>query len=186
MRSYTYISGYSLVELLVSVTIFLCLSSLVIPSFSSINNRRAVSLKVWEIKRTLEYARSLAVTQNKFITVCVATEDYRCVKQHGSRLLVFDDQYTDYQWVPEEPLYRDVKLGNAAVKLSVSGRSYVRFDGSGASRGSGNFLVCIPGAEGFGRQVIFFYSGRIRLSKDSNRDGYDDKSGSSILCPKQL
>lgn len=184
MRSYRYISGYSLVELLVSVTIFLCLSSLVIPSFSSINNRRAVSLKVWEIKRTLEYARSLAATQNKFITVCVATEDYRCVKQHGSRLLVFDDQYTDYQWVPKEPLYRDVKLGNAAVKLSVSGRSYVRFDGSGASLGSGNFLVCIPGAEGFGRQVIFFYSGRIRLSKDSNRDGYDDKSGSSILCPK--
>lgn len=186
MRSYKYMEGYTLVELLVGLTIFLCLFSALFPSLSAVNNRRAVSLKVWEIKRSLEYARSLAVTQNNLITVCVATEDYRCTKQNGSRLLVFDDQTVDYEWILGEPLYRDINLLNAQVLLSASGRSYVRFDGSGASRGSGNFLVCIPGATDFGRQVIFFYSGRIRLSNDSNRDGYDDKSGSAIICPKQL
>lgn len=182
MRSHKHDEGYSLIELLVSLTIIVCLMSLLFPSLSSVNNRRAVSLKVWEIKRTLEYARSLAVTQNRLITVCITTEDYRCIKENGSRLLVFDDQNIDYQWTPGEPIYRDINLAKAQVKLSASGRSYVRFDSSGASRGSGNFLVCIPGAGDFGRQVIFFYSGRIRLSKDNNRDGYDDRSGSPVIC----
>ena len=182
MRSHKHDEGYSLIELLVSLTIIVCLMSLLFPSLSSVNNRRAVSLKVWEIKRTLEYARSLAVTQNRLITVCITAEDHRCIKENGSRLLVFDDQNIDYQWTPGEPIHRDVNLAKAQVKLSASGRSYVRFEGSGASRGSGNFLVCMSGAGDFGRQVIFFYSGRIRLSKDNNRDGYDDRSGSPVIC----
>jgi len=177
--------GYTLVELLVSLAVFACLLSLVLPSYSGYKSRRAVSLKAWEIKRSLEFARSLAVTQNKLLKVCSATAGYQCVKRFGARLLVFYDQNGDHQWSQGEPLYRDTELGKFDIKLSASRRAYIRFKGSGESLESGNFLVCLVGAEDFGRQVIVFRSGRIRLSKDSDKDGYDDKSGQQIVCDKQ-
>jgi len=176
--------GYTLVELLVSLIIFSCLSALVLPSYSSYKSRRAVALKAWEIKRSLELGRSVAVTQNRQIKVCTATAQGRCVRRFGRRLLVFQDQDGNHQWTEGESLYRDTELGKFDIKLSASRRAYIRFKGSGESLESGNFLVCFADTEDFGRQVIVFRSGRIRLSKDSNRDGYDDKSGQQIICDK--
>lgn len=179
--------GFTLVELIISLAVLLCLSSLLLPSLTGINTRRAVSLKAWEVKRYLEYARNIAITHNKEITLCTATVDYRCVREQGSRLLVFDDTDNNRQWTAEEALYRDTQLGDALLSLSASWRSsVVRFQNAGGSKESGNFQVCMRGVEHFGRQVIFFRSGRIRLSRDSDRDGYDDKSSSPILCNQAL
>lgn len=183
MSPFKFIGGYTLVELFVSLTVLLCLFSLLMPSLSAVKTKQAVTLKTWEIKRTLEYARSLAVTQNKTVSVCTAMDNYRCVKRYGSRLLIFNDRDKNSQWTKDESLYRDAILGNARVRLSASwGSSVVRFKNSGESIESGNFLVCMPSPENFGRQVIFYHSGRVRLSKDSDKDGYDDRSRLPILC----
>jgi len=175
--------GYTLVELFVSVAVLLCFTSLVLPSLSGVNTRRTVTLKTWEIKRHLEYTRSIAITRNKEITLCIATLDYRCVRKQGSRLLVFEDTDNNRRWTSEEVLYRDTKLGKATVELSASfGSSIIHFKGNGESKHSGNFKVCEPGIEPFARQVIFFRSGRVRLSGNSDMDGYDNRSSSPILC----
>ena len=175
--------GYTLVELLISLAVVISLSSLLLPSLTSTNTRHAVNLKIWEIKRHLEYARNLAITHNRQISLCIATQDFQCVRDKGSRLLVFDDKDNNRRWTTEEALYRDTNLGDAAIKLSASWRSsVVRFQNHGGSKESGNFKVCIPTLDQFARQVIFFRSGRIRQSKDSDRDGYDDRSGLPLLC----
>lgn len=183
MSPFKNIGGFTLVELLVSLTVLVSLFSLLSPSLSTFKTRYAITLKTWEIKRTLEYARSLAVTQNKTVSVCTALDNYRCVKRLGSKLLIFNDRDKNFQWSTDESLYRDTNLANATVRLSASwGSSVVRFKNSGESIESGNFLICMPSPEDFGRQVIFYHSGRVRLSKDSDKDGYDDKSGLPILC----
>ena len=53
--------GYTLVELLISLAVVISLSSLLLPSLTSTNTRHAVNLKIWEIKRHLEDARSLLI-----------------------------------------------------------------------------------------------------------------------------
>lgn len=174
--------GYSLLEVLVSLSILLWLSSLLVPSYAELKARRSVSLKVWEIKRSMEYARNLAITHNRTMLLCAATETYQCVQRSGSRLVVFEDQNEDYQWSADEPLYRDIDTGDALIELSASSHAYVKFLSSGRIGRLGNFQICTPSAGDFGRQVIFFRSGRIRLSKDSNQDGYDEKDGSPIRC----
>lgn len=187
MEHRNHAGGYTLVELIVCLAVLLCLSSLLLPSLTGINTRREVNLKAWEIKRHLEYARNIAITHDREITLCTATVDYRCVSTHGSRLLVFDDTDNNRQWTAEEALYRDTQLGDALLSLSASWRSsVVRFQNTGGSKESGNFQTCMPGVEQFGRQVIFFRSGRIRLSRDSDRDGFDDRSSSPILCNQAL
>ena len=187
MEQSKHFGGYTLVELFVSLAVFLCLSYLLLPYLSGTNTRRAVNLKTWEIKRYLEYARNLAVTRNKTVTVCIASDNFLCRREGGSKLLVFDDRDENFQWSTDESLYQNVYVGDVSVLLSASrGSSAVRYKNSGESKESGNFQVCIPGLEKFGRQVIFFYSGRIRLSHDINRDGFDEKRGSPIMCNQSL
>ncbi len=59
----------------------------------------------------------------------------------------------------------------------------MRFKGSGEALDSGNFLVCSENQSvTYGRQTIIFHSGRIRLSRDSDNDGHDDRGGVNIRC----
>lgn len=63
------------------------------------------------------------------------------------------------------------------------GRPYIRFTRSGEALDSGNLEVCSADQSvDYGRQAIVFRSGRIRLSSDSDGDGYDDVGGTKIAC----
>jgi hypothetical protein len=59
----------------------------------------------------------------------------------------------------------------------------VRFKMTGESKESGNFQVCssVPDMT-HGRQVIIYRSGRIRLSVDTNNDGYHESASGVIQC----
>ena len=178
--------GYTLTELLVGLVIMSLLIGLLVPSYMGFKSRRAIGLKAWDIKRSLELARSIAVTQNIQMKVCTTDTNYHCVKKHGSRLVVFFDRNKDHRWTVDEPIYRDTKIGDFDITLSASRRAYIRFKGSGESMESGNFLICLVAAGNFGKQVVIHWTGRIRLSKDSNKDGYDDSSVGKVSCEQSV
>lgn len=186
LRASTSALGFTFVELLVSLIVLSLLLTLAFPSYSAYKARRSVSLMAWEIKRLLEFGRSIAVTQNVQIKICTATAIYQCVREFGERLLVFEDLDKNHRWTVNEPLHRDIDLGDFDIKLSASRRAYIRFKESGESLESGNFLICLSRADDFGRQVIIFRTGRIRLSKDRDQNGYDDRLGYQIVCNKPL
>jgi type IV fimbrial biogenesis protein FimT len=178
------LNGFTLIELMVVLLLFSSLSMVAVPSFVEFQERQATSIKALEVKRILEFARNIAITKNKEVKVCLATSDYRCTKEKGNRLLLFYDQNNNHQWNEAEQKYRDISIESLALKLSVSGgRRYIRFKSTGESKESGNILVCDKkkGSD-YGRQVIVFQSGQIRISKDGNLDGYDDKFGHNIVC----
>ena len=184
MKSKVALNGFTLMELMVVLLVFSSLSMFVVPSFVKFQERQATSIKALEVQRILEFAINIAITKNKEVKVCLATSDYRCTQEKGIRLLVFHDQNINHQWNEAEQKYRDISIESLALKLSVSGgRRYIRFKQTGESKESGNILVCDKkkGSD-YGRQVIVFRSGQIRLSKDDDLDGYDDKSGHSIVC----
>jgi Tfp pilus assembly protein FimT len=167
---------------LIAITIFSLLSALVLPANFGHQNRRAVSLKSWEIKRSLELARSIAVAKYRRVKACPADENYVCVSQLAKRFLVFIDVNADHQWSSGEPKYKDIAIGDFKIKLSAVGRPFIRFKPTGESMESGNIMICNPSKSDFARQVIVFSSGRIRFSIDKNADGYDEKSGIPIDC----
>ena len=178
------LNGFTLMELMVVLLVFSSLSMVVVPSFVKFQERQGTSIKAMEVQRILEFARNIAITKNKEVKVCLTTSDYRCTKENGNRLLLFHDQNANHQWNESEQKYRDISIESFALKLSVSGgRRYMRFKPTGESKESGNILVCDKKASSdYGRQVIVFRSGQIRVSKDDNLDGYDDKSAHSIVC----
>jgi len=174
--------GFTLAELLVTLMIFSFLSLITIAFYSGFQSRQFVSLKAWEVKRSLELARSIAITQRKKIKLCMAI-DYHCVAINGTQLLIFSDDNANHQWSQDERIYRNISLDGITIKLSASGRKFIRFKPTGESMESGNFLICDSDKSDYAKQVIVYLTGSIRFSKDINLDGYDDKKGRSIICP---
>ena len=182
MNSHRARRGLTLVELIVGLAIMAVLLGLASPSFKSFFDRQIIRHQVWELRRGLELARGLAVAQQQIWKVCMATDNHHCVKQGGQRLLVFQDNNSDHQVDATDNLQLDLHNASTIVTLSASGRSYVRFKASGEAMDSGNFLVCAKGGDDYGRKAIVYRSGRVRLSKDTDGDGYDDSGGVRITC----
>lgn len=176
------IYGLSLLELLVTLLVFSCLSLMVIPSFINYQSRQGTSLKTWEIKRALDLARSFAISKLKPVKACPTNLNFACIAESGVRFLVFDDANRNHIWDGDESIFKDIGMDDFNIKLSASGRAFIRFKPTGESMESGNILVCDSHKSDYARQVIVYQSGRIRMSKDTNLDGYDDKSGSNIIC----
>lgn len=182
MNSFRPSNAFTLLEVLFSLAIILFLISLAAPSIQALILKSSIKTQALEIRRALELARGLAVSQGVVFKLCTSDQSYQCVKHSGLRLLVFRDSDNNHRLDPTESLYLDRTL-QQAIKLSASGRSYIRFKNSGEALDSGNFLVCAKNrAIDFGRQAIVFRSGRIRLSKDNNHDGYDDRGKQQIRC----
>ena len=175
--------GFTLAELLVSMAILAVLAALAVPSFNNLLNRQAISQQAWEVRRALELARGLAVAEQQVWKVCMADLNLQCVKQQGQRLLVFRDSNNDHLVNGQDKLQLNLQIQSRNIRLSASGRSYIRFKGSGEALDSGNFLFCgNDKSSQYGRQTIVFRSGRVRLSTDTDGDSYDDAGGKKISC----
>lgn len=175
--------GFTLAELLVSIAILAVLATLAIPSFNNLLDRQAISQQAWEVRRALELARGLAVAEQQVWKVCMADLNLQCVKQQGQRLLVFRDSNNDHLVNGQDKLQLNLQIQSRNIRLSASGRSYIRFKGSGEALDSGNFLFCgNDKSSQYGRQTIVFRSGRVRLSTDTDGDSYDDAGGKKISC----
>ena len=183
MNSIKIFSGLTIVELLVSLGILSILLSLAAPSFQRSISTSEIKSQAWEIRRALELARGLALTQQQVWKVCLANAEARCVRQHGERLLVFRDRDNNHRVNGSEQLYRDQRLANLDIKLSASGRAAIRFKPNGQTMDSGNFQICSANkSNDFGRQTVIYRSGRVRLTRDLDNDGYDEKGARSIRC----
>ena len=176
--------AFTLIELIITVTIVAILLVIATPSFTNFTQKRAVSQKTVQVRSALELARGLAVSQQKIWTVCTVNATNACVKEGGLRLLVFHDSNLDKSFSPGESLQQDIETGSVDIKLAAAfGRSYIRLSGTGEAMESGNYQLCSHNQNfAYGRRVIIFRSGRVRLSSDSDADGYDDIRGVKIHC----
>jgi type IV fimbrial biogenesis protein FimT len=175
--------GFSLIELLVCISILSLLLTTSLRFMSSFTGQQKVAIQIIEIRKSLELARNLAVMDRKIWKVCMLDAQQNCVKQNGVFLAVFRDDNHDHQRDHDEKIAKTSSIDKLNIKLSASNRAYIRFKMTGESMESGNFEVCAPDSNFIrGRQVIIYRSGRIRLSKDTDQDGYHDSSNGSISC----
>jgi len=175
--------GFTIVELMVTLAIAAILLAVAVPSFTLFAQKRAISQKTVQVRNALELARGLALSQRQVWTVCTVDASNSCVSSAGLRLLVFRDDNDDKDFNTGEMLHQDIDIDSIELEISASGRPYIRFARSGEALESGNIEVCSTNqAVDYGRQAIVFRSGRIRLSNDSDGDGYDDTGGTKIEC----
>lgn len=184
--SITFNMGFTLIQLLFCLAIISILVSVSLPSTTAAVADQKIISQIYDIRNALKLAQNLAITRGETVTACLIDINGHCVSENGDAIAVFTDTNDNHQLDNGEIVVSEAVITGTTVVLSASGRnkSYVRFKPVGSAMESGNFLVCNDNpALGTGRKVVFYYSGRIYLSSDTNGDGFHDVNGNRVECP---
>lgn len=161
--------GFTLIELMVTVSILATLSAVAIPSFASILAKSKVQTMASSLHTTLNMARNHAITSQAVVMVCQASDSTlsKCVDQHPSNenwkhgWLIYQDDNSNNKFDHQDQLLRVFENGNMAVVFNQRGR--LRFFPDGSARSAG-FYICNNTSDVM-RHVRLLYTGRSRIDK---------------------
>lgn len=158
-------SGFTLMELLVTIAVVGVLLAIAVPSFQSLFNRNRVATVVNDLLGGLYYARTEGIRRALPTTICMSSNQTSCATtgSWANGWIVWVDLNSNGTLDTGELVrtHGPINAGNTA--LSASQTSYT-FTAQGAlvSGGSaGTFKVCTPNDLTLSRQIAVQTSGQI-------------------------
>lgn len=180
--------GFSLLELLLTISIATILITVGLPSFSHLLKRHQSTLTANQLLGVLIYARQSAVDTGITITVCPSADHTSCGSDWSKGLLVFRDDNRDGERNDDERLLRSFYPPDEEGTLrwsSFGSNRYLRFTPEGfTDNQNGSFIYCPKDKNNqYGRVIVVSRSGRARSAKDSNGNGVVENSqGRDMTC----
>ncbi len=185
---FTY-SGFTLIELMVSITITSILISIATPKLNSFLAQLRVDNEISTLHRLLFSARNAAINTQLPITICPLNEQNSCTSQWQNELAVFIDLNNNntYDPIENETLIRTKPAIREVDKLQYGiGRNRIIYAPTGRTIGwgsNGTFKYCPRNYPDKSRAISISTSGRLYASSDIDNDGKDEvRSGSEINC----
>ena len=170
MKNTSPFKGFSLIELLILLSIIVIATGISTPSFISLINSSRVTTQTNSIFESLYLARSYAITQQKNVHICHMSEpnieqcdsdrDYNTAWSNG--WLVFADINNNNEFDNEDNLIQ-VNAPNMNTNIVFNQRGRLRFFPNGSARSAG-FYICDRQNMHY-RHIFLLYSGRARTSK---------------------
>lgn len=183
--------GFTLIELVVTVTVLGVLVSIAVPQFTEFvrNGRRTATIN--ELVGSLSLARSEAVRRGVPVVVCKAVDDTACRSGAGDTWqagwLVFVNTDADSPPVIDAGetvlKVRTDQTGGYQLKPSAGVINFITFGADGSAGQVGSFTHCDVRGTRRARAVVVAAVGRIRLSRDTNADGVEEDDSGALSCP---
>jgi type IV fimbrial biogenesis protein FimT len=164
--------GYTLAELMTTLTVVGVSLSFAIPTFMTVvnNNRRATAVN--QLVSTMHLARSEAVTRNLQVTICPSTDGIRCEATPWEKgWLAFPDLDSDRQVDANEVV---IATGNDFSNIDISTIEFPTFlvyrpNGrvmvNNIGQNTGQLTFCDKRGADHARVVVINSSGQPRLSE---------------------
>ena len=175
------ISGYTLIELLITLAVISILALNIFPNLSALLAQERSVVMTNNLAGALAYARSEAVTKQMTIITCQSNNGSKCNQSENwhNGWIIFADKNQNKQREPEEMLLKVYAATDNGTQVIFNGsgagiKYYMKYKPSGAAWPNGSFLICNPNI-GVGKALIMTQSGRLRLSKTQT-------NGSAITC----
>lgn len=160
--------GFSLIELMTSLSILTILLTGGIPSLTDFYTQYRADSSIRIIQQTLQFTRNQAITLNRTVTAC-AVIDEKCVQNWQVGLTVFIDTNKNSQLDDSDKI---LYMTNAFDSKDIVkyNRTAIRFQPDGLASGTNGTLKYCPSSatSPYSRAVIVNQAGRVRLSKSSN------------------
>lgn len=155
--------GFSLIELVVTVSILLTLITVGVPYFQSTVQRTMLDTTTQKIKTVLYSSRQLAVTHNADITTCMVVSSICQSSWQQGLLTIFLDENNNKQIDAAEQVFSRIDVISTNVSLQWSGsggRPYIRYTHLGFAKEFGNVLIT---AGAYQKKIILNRAGRLYL-----------------------
>ncbi|MBV1907629.1 MAG: GspH/FimT family pseudopilin [Pseudomonadales bacterium] len=165
------------------------------PSFNNFLQNQASTAAVNQLIGSVHFTRHAAITLHNTVTLCPASNSNRFVCgrrnhwQYGA--LAFLDTNNSGSVDNNETVIKRfpaLQVGSATYWRSFRNRSFLQINARGLTNWqNGNILYCPPGDDPqYARQIIINVAARVRLARDTNRDGVvEDARGRPISCPER-
>lgn len=163
-------SGFTLVELLTTVTIFTTLLSLAIPSFRSMAERNQIAAAHNAFLSTIQFTRSEAIKRGNSVTICKWDNiNVICDAERSWQggWAVFDDKNGDGNKTSNEDIIRIHKALPPTMQMHYN-HVRLKYNAEGLSIGySGTITFCSQGTQITKQGMTLSSVGRIRIAEQS-------------------
>ena len=170
--------GFTVLELMITVSIAALLLVTGIPSFQNYSQQQHIKAAVTSLQNDLMIGRSEAVHLNARVVSCPGTPENGCTgdTEWSDGWIVFADSNADRQRQPDEAIVRRGQAFENLRIVSSTGRTDIRFFPDGSTPGSnGSITFCGLGGPGQARKLIISNLGRIRREMAPDMD--------TVNCP---
>jgi len=178
-------SGFTLLELIIAISIAGILMAMAIPSFNNVIRNNRLTTYTNELVTSLNLARSEAVKRGVSVSVRrIASGTGTYWGTSGWNVFVDNDE--DGILDTGEEVLRTYPALPAPFTLAGSNTNFlnfVRFKADGTSNTFGSFAVCAEATPKpyTSKLIIIRPLGRIRIAKDSNNDGIPEDDTKTAL-----
>ncbi|MDQ7050585.1 MAG: GspH/FimT family protein [Enterobacterales bacterium] len=179
--------AFTLIELLISLSIIIILAAIAIPSFDRLVERKSIQAHVENVVKTLSAARLTAVSLNQKVTLCPTDSNNNCSKNWSQGFIAFVDHNGDRQLNDKDEVLINHQFSDRKLTLKWRAFGYKRslqwLETGITNHQNGTFEFCYGKDPTNGRGIFITKAGRVRYSKDSDGDGiHENATGKPIVC----
>ncbi len=161
------LAGYSLIEIMVTISVITTIVLLTQPSARAFYNQQDITTTRQVLLNQLYHARSVARTQHQVVRLCQSSDYETCTNDRNwsGGWIVYADLNNDADRTYDEPLVdgQNALRDTISVKLFAGGRAKsVKIDEWGVIRTSGRFEICSDYMNKSMQTVSFTRSGYLR------------------------
>lgn len=148
--------GFTLIEMLVALSVAAIFVAIAIPSYRSIVEQNSIAANVNEFIGALNTARSEAITRGRTVRLCKSKDGQTCIGSGGWQ----------QGWIILESGSADILRAHDPLSVAATAngaRDLIEFDANGFAFGAGadTVLFC-SGQSTRGVNVVISFSGRVR------------------------
>lgn len=173
------LGGFTLIELMVTITVAAVLATVAVPAFRSFMQNDRLLTEANQLVMSLDYARSEAIKQDTSITVCASSNGTSC---SGSA-------NWSAGWIvvnaanPTQPLRVVSALASSNSLTEANSQPQVTFDATGLASTlavTAQFTFCDPRGASYARYTeVGAFSGRVNSSNTVGKN----VAGGALTCP---
>jgi len=189
MISWKTSQGFTLIELVVTLTLIAILAGLASTSWTSLIASTRHKDVVNDTHRMFALARSYAINRRTLTTVCPLSISLKCTDDWSNTVSIFPDENNDKR--PDNArVYQVFNLAKNHSRLysRTAGRGYFQLSPNGMSHGTmGSLVACSHSGDGSIEMsyLALNIGGRLRHLHDDDGDGTIKLPwGTTLTCPK--
>lgn len=162
-------SGFTLIELVVTLAVFGVLLALAMPALRDLVINTRLSTASSEMQTALGLARNEAITRHQSVSVCPSANGTTCSGDWNNEqgVIVLTDS--------DSQVLKYIQINTASIKIITGGNNFggsnsISFGAAGrlaSTTSDGTLKFCDTSTSNYGRQLQVFWIGRVESSKNA-------------------